>query len=79
MATGLSKQSELLPSACSVELPSKDHMGQSSKFPLKLCTTLVLLLSVCVGLYPSSQMYSSFAYDIYSKIQMFEFNDTNIK
>jgi hypothetical protein len=33
MATGLSKQSELPPSACSVELPSKDHIPTSSNAP----------------------------------------------
>ena len=29
-ATGFSMQSELLPSACRVELPSKPHIGSSS-------------------------------------------------
>ncbi len=30
-ATGFSMQSESLPSACSVELPSKPHSGSSSR------------------------------------------------
>ena len=58
-ATGFSKQSDELPSACSVELPSKDHIGQSSSFPPKSERTIVLLRRLCVGLYPSSQMYSN--------------------
>ena len=61
MDTGLSKQSELPPSACSVELPSKDHIETSSSAPVKFSLLIwVLLRRLCVGWYPSSQMYSSF-------------------
>src|SRR5690606_22061647 len=63
-ATGLSKQSDDPPGACSVELPSKDHSGQSSSLPPKSLTILVLLLKLWVGTYPSNQMYSSFDFDI---------------
>jgi hypothetical protein len=48
-ATGFNKQSDEPPSACLVELPSKDHMGQSFNVPSKSFTTLVLLLMFCVG------------------------------
>src|SRR5688572_23143806 len=64
IATGCNKQSEEWPVACSVELPSKDQMGQPSKVPSKFFTIFVLLRRLCVGLYPSSQMYSSFVLDI---------------
>ena len=43
-ATGFKRQSDELPSACIVELPSKDHIGQSSRLPLKSSIILVLLL-----------------------------------
>ena len=59
-ATGFKRQSEEPPSACFVDDPSNDHTGQSSNLPLKSSITLVLLRMFCVGLYPSSQMYSSF-------------------
>ena len=59
MATGLSKQSEALPSAWRVEEPSNIQIGQSSRFPEKSSRTIVLLRMFCVGAYPSSQMYSS--------------------
>src|SRR5690606_9173641 len=58
-ATGFKRQSDDPPGACWVELPSKDHRGQSSNLPLNLETILVLLRRLWVGLYPSSQMYSS--------------------
>ena len=57
--TGFSRQSELFPSACCVELPSKDHIGQSSIFPEKSLSILVLLLRDWVGLKPSNQIYSN--------------------
>src|SRR5690606_38770086 len=58
-ATGFNRQSDDPPGACWVELPSHDHIGQSSNFPLNLETIFVLLRRLWVGLYPSSQMYSS--------------------
>ena len=61
MVTGFSKQSESPPSACFVEEPSKDHIGQSSTLPEKLFRISVLLRMFCVGSYPSNQMYSSLA------------------
>ena len=62
IATGFRTQSEELPSAWLVEDPSKFHIGQSSKLPLKSLLTIVLLLMLCVGSFPSSQIYSSFAH-----------------
>ena len=50
IATGLSKQSDEPPSACFVDEPSNDQIGQSSSFPLKSSMTLVLLLMFWVGL-----------------------------
>ena len=59
-ATGLSRQSESLPSACSVELPSKDHIGAIFELTTKIRPYLG---SCCVdfvlALYPSSQIYSN--------------------
>ena len=49
IATGFSRQSESLPSACSVELPSNDHIGASSRRPLKSDSTRVLLRRDWVG------------------------------
>ena len=43
-------------------LPSKDHIGQSSSFQPKLFSIRVFDLRLCVGLYPSSQMYSNFVF-----------------
>src|SRR5687768_6755966 len=75
MATGFSKQSEDPPGACSVELPSKHHTGQSSNVPLKSLTIFVLLRKLWVGLYPSSQMYSSFVFldIIYNCVKVVQF------
>ena len=61
-ATGLSRQSEALPSACAVELPSNAHIGQSSSASPKLVSTRVLLRRFWVGEKPSSQMYSSLVF-----------------
>src|SRR5210317_1327972 len=61
MFTGLRRQSEELPSAWRVEEPSNIQIGHSSSVPLKSERTIVLLRMFCVGSYPSSQMYSSFA------------------
>src|SRR6185503_18151429 len=59
-ATGLSMQSELRPSACRVELPSKPHIGSCSSLgKLSKSLTCVLPRRFGVGVYPSSQIYSS--------------------
>src|SRR6266853_7058883 len=60
MATGLSTQSELFPSACMVELPSKPHSGSCSSVGNE-SNSLILVLprKFGVGVYPSSQIYSS--------------------
>jgi hypothetical protein len=63
-ATGFSRQSEDRPVACSVELPSNDHTGQLSSVASKFLTIFVLLRKLWVGVYPSSQMYSSFTFFI---------------
>ena len=55
-----------------VDDPSNDQIGQSSSLPLKLSSTLVLLLMFCVGLYPSSQIYSSFDLLITVKINVLD-------
>ena len=60
MNTGFRRQSESPPSACRVEDPSNDHIGHSSTVPPKSLLIIVLLLMLCVGSYPSSQMYSNF-------------------
>ena len=60
MATGFKRQSEAPPSACRVELPSKDHSLQSFIFPEKSVSIIVLLRMLCVGSNPSSQIYSNF-------------------
>src|SRR6187200_3098163 len=60
MATGLSTQSELWPSACRVELPSKPHSGSCSRVGNELNSLIwVLPRRFGVGVYPSSQIYSS--------------------
>src|SRR6266481_3956640 len=60
MATGLSTQSELWPSACRVELPSKPHSGSwagvGNESNSLIC---VLPRKFGVGVYPSSHIYSS--------------------
>src|SRR6266851_9894012 len=60
MATGLSTQSELWPSACMVELPSKPHSGSCSSVG-NASNSLIYVLprKFGVGVYPSSQIYSS--------------------
>src|SRR3954452_20856324 len=60
MATGLSTQSELWPSACMVELPSKPHSGSCSSVG-NTSNSLICVLPrrLGVGVYPSSQIYSS--------------------
>ena len=60
MATGLSTQSELWPSACRVELPSKPHSGSCSRVGNELNSLIwVWPPRFGVGDYPSSQIYSS--------------------
>src|SRR5262245_40500017 len=59
-ATGFSTQSELWPSACMVELPSKPHSGScASVGKLSKSLSWVLPRRLGTGVYPSSQMYSS--------------------
>src|ERR1700692_1404225 len=59
-ATGFSTQSELWPSACSVELPSKPHSGSCSSVGNESNSLIcVLPRKFGVGVYPSSQIYSS--------------------
>src|ERR1700687_4546149 len=59
-ATGLSTQSELWPSACMVELPSKPHSGSCSSAGNESYSLIcVLPRRFGVGVYPSSQIYSS--------------------
>src|SRR3984957_21130125 len=59
-ATGLSTQSELWPSACMVELPSKPHSGSWSSVGNDANSLIcVLPRRFGVGVYPSSQIYSS--------------------
>src|SRR6202790_4957 len=59
-ATGLSTQSELFPSACKVELPSKPHSGSWSSVGNESYSLIcVLPRRFGVGVYPSSQIYSS--------------------
>src|SRR6267143_5772527 len=58
--TGLRTQSELLPSACMVELPSKPHSGSCSSVGNESNSLIfVLPRRFGVGVYPSSQIYSS--------------------
>src|SRR5437899_3196661 len=60
MATGFSTQSELWPSACMVELPSKPHSGSCSSVGNESNSLIcVLPRRFGVGVYPSSQIYSS--------------------
>src|SRR3954469_2816497 len=59
-ATGFSTQSDEWPSACSVELPSKPHSGSWSRVGNESNSLIwVLPRRFGVGVYPSSQMYSS--------------------
>src|SRR4051794_21555257 len=59
-ATGCSMQSELLPSAWRVELPSKPHIGSSSRVGKTSNSSIfVLPRRFGTGSWPSSQMYSS--------------------
>src|ERR1700710_1246252 len=60
MATGLSTQSELRPSACMVDEPSKPHSGSCSSAGNESNSLIcVLPRRFGVGVYPSSQIYSS--------------------
>src|SRR6266852_7617830 len=60
IATGLSTQSELWPSACRVELPSKPHSGSCSNVGNESNSLIcVLPRRFGIGVYPSSQIYSS--------------------
>src|SRR3984957_365263 len=59
-ATGFNTQSELFPSACIVELPSKPQLGRSAKVGAWSNTLIAVLpRSSGTGRLPSSQMYSS--------------------
>src|ERR1700754_236152 len=58
--TGFRMQAELLPSACIVELPSKPHSGSCSSVGNESNSLIcVLPRRFGVGVYPSSQIYSS--------------------
>src|SRR5882672_4283112 len=58
--TGFRTQSELLPSACMVELPSKPQSGSCSSVGNESNSLIcVLPRRFGVGVYPSSQIYSS--------------------
>src|SRR6267378_8514178 len=58
--TGFRTQSELFPSACMVELPSKPHSGSCSSVG-SASNSLICVLPrrFGIGVYPSSQIYSS--------------------
>src|SRR6478752_288267 len=59
-ATGFSTQSELRPSACIVEEPSKPQSGSCSSVGNEANSLIcVLPRRFGTGVYPSSQMYSS--------------------
>src|SRR5579862_3492084 len=59
-ATGFSTQSDFLPSACMVELPSKPQRGRSARVGgFSNALIWVLPRSSGMGVLPSSQMYSS--------------------
>src|SRR3954469_646459 len=59
-ATGFSTQSDEWPSACRVELPSKPHSGSCSRVGNESNSLIwVLPRRFGVGVYPSSQIYSS--------------------
>src|SRR6266702_7501410 len=59
-ATGFSTQSELWPSACMVDEPSKPHSGSCSSVGNEANSLIcVLPRRFGVGVYPSSQIYSS--------------------
>src|SRR5882724_13396813 len=59
-ATGFSTQSELWPSACCVEEPSKPHSGSCSSVGNSAKSLIwVLPRRLGTGVYPSSQIYSS--------------------
>src|SRR3984957_17997076 len=65
-ATGFRMQSELLPSACMVELPSNPQLGKSAR--VGGCSnglSSVLPRSSGTGCLPSSQMYSSLYFVMY--------------
>src|SRR3954453_19713764 len=58
--TGFSTQSDEWPSACRVEEPSKPHSGSCSSVGNESNSLIcVLPRKLGVGVYPSSQMYSS--------------------
>src|SRR5271170_2005034 len=59
-ATGFSTQSELLPSACMVELPSNPQLGRSARVGgCSNAFSRLLPRRPGTGVLPSSQMYSS--------------------
>src|SRR6185369_169709 len=66
-ATGFRMQSELLPSACMVELPSNPQLGRSARVGgCSNCLSRVLPRSSGTGCLPSSQMYSSLYFVVIS-------------
>ena len=71
--TGLSMQSELPPSACLVDEPSKPQSGSCSRVG-KLSNSLIWVLPrrFGTGVYPSSHMYSSlyFVIPVLSSVSM---------
>src|SRR6187200_2602965 len=69
--TGFSTQSELRPSACIVELPSKPQSGSCSSVG-KLSNSLIWVLPRIfgTGVYPSSQIYSSLYFVIFVSHQL---------
>src|ERR1700733_13605737 len=74
--TGFRTQSELLPSACLVELPSKPHNGScSSDGKLSYSLICVLPRRLGTGVYPSSHTYSS----LYFVMQPSRFDDAMSK
>src|SRR5580700_3250400 len=71
--TGFNRQSDEPPGACSVEDPSKHHIGQSSSLPENFLSIFVLLRKLWTGWYPSSQMYSNLAIDIAGGLNVSEY------
>src|ERR1700676_1233252 len=69
-ATGFSTQSELLPSACMVELPSNPQLGISARVGgCSNAFSRLLPRRSGTGVLPSSQMYSSLYFVIISEGQ----------
>src|SRR6267154_3760430 len=82
MATGLSTQSELFPSACIVELPSKPHSGSCSSAGNESNSLIcVLPRRFGIGVYPSSQIYSSlyFVIELSHELMMRKVGNRSLK